>query len=68
MCGSEFGREQARSACAGCPLGRGCTMICCPRCGYKMPGETRLARLSRWAGSLLRGRRNSEDGRAQRET
>jgi hypothetical protein len=22
-------------ACAGCPLARGCTVMCCPRCGYQ---------------------------------
>ena len=26
---------QMHEACAGCPLAKGCTVLCCPRCGYQ---------------------------------
>ncbi|MBP2687679.1 MAG: hypothetical protein H6Q81_2584, partial [Deltaproteobacteria bacterium] len=26
------------SSCrSGCPLSKGCTLVCCPRCGYSFP-------------------------------
>ena len=29
-----------RAGCTGCPLSRGCTMSCCPRCGYRFLEES----------------------------
>ncbi|HUT75925.1 MAG TPA: hypothetical protein VM221_13950 [Armatimonadota bacterium] len=55
MCGREFGRAQAASACAGCSLGRDCGMLRCPNCGYEMVGETRL-------GAMLRKLREAMSG------
>ena len=26
---------EMHEACAGCPLAKGCTVLCCPRCGYQ---------------------------------
>ena len=26
---------QMHEACAGCPLAKGCTVLCCARCGYQ---------------------------------
>lgn len=47
MCGNVFAREQAASACKGCPLARGCNLVRCPRCGYETVAETRLGALIR---------------------
>jgi Fe2+ transport system protein FeoA len=40
----------AKTACAACPLHTGCTLVCCPTCGYTVinPERTRLA------GALIR--------------
>ncbi len=54
FCGYEFDPSDAESACAGCPLVRGCHLVRCPRCGYEMPPEAKLV------GWLRRLRRRSE--------
>jgi len=44
LCGHEF--EEAREACSACPLhAKGCGMVCCPRCGYTIPGESKVLKL-----------------------
>jgi Fe2+ transport system protein FeoA len=49
LCGYEF--DTASMMChTSCPLSRGCSIICCPNCGYQMPDENRL----RGAGALKR--------------
>lgn len=37
------------SACASCPIGAGCSLACCPSCGYGAPDPARstLLRLAR---------------------
>jgi Fe2+ transport system protein FeoA len=51
MCGYEFDAQQL--AChSNCPLGDGCLVICCPRCGYGMVNPARST-LSQWARRLL---------------
>jgi len=45
MCGYDF--DPSELAChASCPLGAGCMVICCPRCGYSTvdPERSRLTR------------------------
>lgn len=33
MCGYDFDAD-GQAACQSCPLHQGCTMVCCPACGY----------------------------------
>jgi hypothetical protein len=50
LCGCEF--DQTDQSCTGkCPMAaiQGCSLICCPNCGYQMVDETRSA-----AAKLLR--------------
>ncbi len=44
FCGHEFEPTSAESACAGCPLVKGCRLVRCPRCGYEMPPQAWLVR------------------------
>lgn len=48
MCGHRFD-PRAASACSSCPLGKGCSLACCPSCGYSVPdpGRSALLRLAR---------------------
>jgi uncharacterized protein (DUF2225 family) len=55
MCGNAFDKQQGRSACAGCPFGRDCRMLCCPNCGYETVGESRLGALLRKVQESIRG-------------
>ena len=43
FCGLEFDPREAADACGSCPLVRGCHLVRCPRCGYEMPPESRVA-------------------------
>ncbi len=43
FCGYQFDLAEVSAACAGCPLMRNCHLIRCPRCGYEMPPEAKLA-------------------------
>lgn len=47
MCGHVFDAE-AHTACQACPLAKGCSLVCCPACGYETVDERRsgLARLA----------------------
>lgn len=58
LCGYEFTEEEAGCSPA-CPLAGGCAVICCPRCGYGAPDESRstLLRLARRARDIV-GRRS----------
>ncbi len=42
LCGAEVSPQS--KACAGCPLHRDCSMLCCENCGYKILDESRLNR------------------------
>jgi len=46
MCGHVFDPAEYTS-CAGCPLQKGCQLVCCPVCGFEMvdPQQSVLARL-----------------------
>jgi len=46
MCGHIF-EPAENTSCAGCPLQKGCQLVCCPVCGFEMvdPQQSVLARL-----------------------
>lgn len=46
LCGFAY-EPSTREACAACPLGARCRVLCCPRCGYTAPevGDSVLVRL-----------------------
>ena len=46
LCGAEFD-ARSQGCRPGCPMGHGCGMVCCPRCGYGFPQVTQLAARSR---------------------
>ena len=52
LCGHAF--DASVLAChTGCPLGAGCSLICCPNCGYQVVDESKsgLAKaIARWFG------------------
>ncbi len=39
LCGFKFKEETAQKACCKCPWAKGCSLICCPQCGFEMPLE-----------------------------
>ena len=57
LCGYEF-TEQEGSCNPACPFVGGCSVVCCPSCGYQAPDESRstLLRLARKAREIV-GRR-----------
>ena len=46
LCGARFNPADAAS-CASCPMSNSCSVLCCPRCKYSFPAETKLASLVR---------------------
>ena len=42
FCGMEFDEQTAKKGCGGCH--GGCHSVHCPRCNYKNPRETAVAR------------------------
>ena len=48
LCGATFDAD-AGGCSPSCPLARGCTALCCPRCRYSFPREAGLSRLIRKA-------------------
>ncbi len=56
LCSREFD-EQDRSCLSKCPLAsvQGCSLICCPHCGYQMVDE-RKSGIARLLRKLLPGR------------
>ena len=66
MCGETFD-PAAHTTCQSCPLQKGCSLVCCPRCGFEMVdvSQSRLARfVSRWlptsTGSLFNSHLDSD--------
>jgi len=56
MCGNHFDPTE-HIVCNGCPLQKGCQLVCCPACGYETVDVRRstLVRLaSGWGNSLKR--------------
>lgn len=45
LCGYAYEASAAKPTCQGCPLRSNCINTCCPRCGYKMPTESKLGKL-----------------------
>jgi len=51
LCGATYTEAEGRACHRACALARGCVLLACPRCGYEVPGPTRVTRwLSRWLG------------------
>jgi len=59
VCMTEFD-PSARAACSACPIGRGCSMICCPNCGHTTidPNQSRLAG---WVSTFFNSPTNVDD-------
>jgi Fe2+ transport system protein FeoA len=57
LCGHRFDPQET-SICASCPLGKGCSLACCPNCGYSAPDPSRstVVRLVARAAAALAGR------------
>ena len=53
LCGYEYD-EHAVACHAACPMNKGCTMLCCPQCGYQMVDESKTA--AGWLRRLWKGR------------
>jgi Fe2+ transport system protein FeoA len=58
LCGCRFKPEQ-HAACPACPLAKGCSLVCCPACGYSTidPSRSSLVRL----GRRFRGKTRAEN-------
>jgi Fe2+ transport system protein FeoA len=59
MCGHRFDPHET-NLCASCPLGKGCSLVCCPNCGYSVPDPSRstvVGLAARAAAALARRRR-----------
>jgi hypothetical protein len=37
LCGFEIDLEDRACRKSGCPMGKSCTLVCCPRCRYSFP-------------------------------
>ena len=54
LCGAEFDIH-TQGCHPACPMGSGCGMVCCPRCGYGVPqAERGLAKILKNALVKLR--------------
>ncbi len=55
LCGHEFTQNEGMCSPA-CPLVGGCSVVCCARCGYGAPDESRstLVRLARRVRDMAR--------------
>jgi Fe2+ transport system protein FeoA len=51
FCGHEFDAGE-NAACQTCPMHRGCSLVCCPACGYQM-ADARRSLVGRLAGSIF---------------
>jgi hypothetical protein len=56
MCGHSFD-PAGHASCQSCPIKKGCTLVCCPVCGFETvdPSQSKLAQ---FAASLF-SRKNS---------
>ena len=41
LCGYEFDPAREQAECQGCPLAKGCNLVCCPHCGYHTIDESK---------------------------
>jgi Fe2+ transport system protein FeoA len=60
LCGHTYNPTE-QAACAACPLHSGCSLVCCPACGYKTV-DAQQSWLARMASSLLPGFHHIEGG------
>ena len=42
LCGADFDAE-GQGCRPSCPMAKGCSVVCCPSCGYSVPQERGLA-------------------------
>lgn len=51
ICGHRFDPGE-NEACGNCPLHQGCTIVCCPACGYSTidPGRSKLVQIAKTLG------------------
>ncbi len=42
LCGADFDAE-GQGCRPSCPMAKGCSVVCCPSCGYSFPQERGLA-------------------------
>jgi Fe2+ transport system protein FeoA len=52
MCGTSF-IPAARGGCQSCPMNNGCSLVCCPKCGYENV-DVQQSSLARLASRFLR--------------
>jgi hypothetical protein len=47
MCGFQYTPAE-HASCKGCPIQKGCTMVCCPSCGYQTvnPASSSVVRMA----------------------
>ncbi|MES1246291.1 MAG: ferrous iron transport protein A [Actinomycetota bacterium] len=59
-CAFCFDPAAAARVCAACPIGKGCTLTCCPNCGWSTPdaAQSRVLRVAR----AVRRRRQATGG------
>ena len=67
MCGLEFDQTEAQTACAHCPMSRGCKMLRCPRCGYEMLPEPKLVSWLRKLSQRRKSHASAENALADHE-
>jgi Fe2+ transport system protein FeoA len=60
LCGHSYNPAE-QAGCATCPLHSGCSLVCCPACGYKTV-DVHQSWLARMASSLLPGSHLMEGG------
>jgi len=40
LCGATFSEDE--QPCKGCPMQSGCSVVCCPACGYSFVAESQI--------------------------
>lgn len=45
FCGYSFSNADVIESCAGCPLKRTCNKYKCPKCGFEIPKQTKIAKI-----------------------
>ncbi len=60
FCGFEYEPSESHTGCSSCPLGKSCTIYCCPSCGYREPPEGKLISWFRKKTENRRSRKKSQ--------
>jgi hypothetical protein len=58
LCGNRFAAKE--QACGGCPLGKNCRRLCCPRCRYEFIEESGTVN---WLKKFWSGRKSRKEAR-----